>query len=350
MTIIKKNTEQNGRVSPPSNSAPQEHILSGLTQRPRRVSGANGNAGPGRRQLLNRVPQRPPGSPVLCLDRDPSNATSLYRYRSTADLTALQGRGLDLTGMENLHLSCSASLASPGDVETLYRLSNGSFLVLAIREESYASVGDLPATWMLPNDWANVGKSSEEVALDQNARIDQLKRQDTVTLIHKADFKAGLVAPRTVTLEQPVILDERTLVENGHGLFDQITVTDHCRPRPQQVDRYLEIVRSIPKGMTLHIHCQGGRGRSTTGCVEWDMLHNAGNVSAHEIIRRQEVFGLDYDISGEPGAKPHKDDFRQDRLEFLLEFYEYAKAYPIGHPHPPTWTEWRGEESNLIRA
>ncbi|MGF6812935.1 hypothetical protein OKW30_008152 [Paraburkholderia sp. Clong3] len=70
-----------------------------------------------------------------------------------------------------------------------------------------------------------------------------------------------------------------------------------------------------------------------------DMLCNAATVSFDDIINRQLAFNpgraLDFhkDVAHEG-----RSDFRNDRLELISLFYEYAKSNPKGQPL--LWSEW----------
>ncbi|OQP79880.1 hypothetical protein IA54_021845 [Xanthomonas phaseoli pv. syngonii LMG 9055] len=89
----------------------------------------------------------------------------------------------------------------------------------------------------------------------------------------------------------------------------------------------------------LHVHCGVGQGRTGIFIAMHDILHNAAMVSLDDIINRQLAFNpgraLDFhkDVAHEG-----RSNFRNDRLEFIALFYQYAKSNLKGQPL--LWSEW----------
>lgn len=212
-------------------------------------------------------------------------------------------------------------------------------IVLDVREESHAIVDGYPCTWRAPNNWANVGKSPDEVLADENTRIAQLKQQQSVQILHRKDVKNGVENPRSVTLTQPQIFSEEELVKQAGAEYMRLTVTDHLGPRKEDVDAFINMERHMPPHAKPHVHCGVGQGRTGIFIAMHDMLRNAVTVSFDDIVKRQLEFNpgraLDFekDVTHEG-----RSNFRNDRLEFLTLFYEYAKMNPKGHPQ--LWSEW----------
>lgn len=148
------------------------------------------------------------------------------------------------------------------------------------------------------------------------------------------DVKRGADSPHSVALGTPKIVSEREIVGQTAAQYCRLTVTDHLGPNDEAVGKFVEIVRDLPKGAALHVHCKGGRGRTTTFMVLYDMLRNAHRLSADAIIDRQNALGQ-YAIRKIEGKH---EVFRRERMSLLDTFYEYARSNPGGRPH--SWTDW----------
>ncbi len=288
-----------------------------------------------------RIPAEIGGS-FLTYDRPPPNDESeIAFFRSTNDLTSLDD-SINTTGLHALRMSAGASLSSTAQVERIVSNMGPNVPVVAIlntRQESHAKVGNYAVTLRGQRDLLNRHMSHDEVKQAEAQLIADLKRKEKIELFDSNHLKKGATQPRSVTLDRPQIMSERELVESvERARYHRLGTTDHCRPGRQDVDSFLELVRTLPEGAGIHIHCKGGRGRTTTYAIMYDMLANARDVSASDIIERQSVLGHHYQMLN-PNSARFKVALQQDRMEFLLSFYEYAKQNPGGKPL--LWSEWR---------
>src|SRR5690606_15223108 len=118
--------------------------------------------------------------------------TESWRFRAMNDLSALTDGAIKTTGLAELRLSGSASLHSPAQMEEIKKAAGGRHVVvLDLREESHAIAGDHPVTWIAPEDWGNVGKTTSQVLADEKARIEALRQQEVVSFANYPDLKHG---------------------------------------------------------------------------------------------------------------------------------------------------------------
>ncbi|WP_446644068.1 type III secretion system effector XopH (plasmid) [Xanthomonas citri pv. bilvae] len=287
------------------------------------------------------LPQRPTEIPVLQYDRSPRSSSDNFRSSDDFDLP----ESCNPTGWKDLHISGSGSIASISQIIRLNPSRDSPVIVLDVREESHAIVGGYPATWRAPNNWANVGKLREEVLADEQERIRAIKSQETVQILHRKDVKNGIPNPRSVKLNKPSILSEEELVKSAGAEYLRLTVTDHLGPRAEDIDTFVKMERNMAPNERLHVHCGVGQGRTGIFIAMHDILRNAHLISFEDIIKRQLAFNpgraLDFnkDVSHEG-----RSDFRNDRLELITLFYEYAKSNPNGQP--ALWSEWLRENLN----
>ncbi|UTV59786.1 phosphatase domain-containing putative toxin [Burkholderia arboris] len=281
--------------------------------------------------------------PVLTYDRtpppddQPGSAEHFRYFRTTSDLSALSAH-FNREGLDDLRLSGSETISTTGQVERIARSANiqnrDQLHIVDVRQESHVVAGRYALTLRGLKDWANVGLSHEEALQREADWIGDLRRSEHLTIHSAEDMKSGVRPMRSVTLHRPEIVSEQALVERTGANYARLTVTDHLRPGNDAVDRFVDIVRQMPSGAALHVHCKGGRGRTTTFMAIYDMLRNARRVSADGIIDRQGELGH-YQLRKIDGQNAV---FRQDRLSFLYAFHEYARQNPDGQPQ--TWSAW----------
>ena len=279
-------------------------------------------------------------SAVLIWDVDQKLAKSLPRnFRTTDDpIKANKGQIPSDTGLANLHASGSGEFTADG-LKLLLARTRGPVTVFDLRQETHIFVNGLPVSWFATNDWANVGRSQSAIEADENARVESLKPGSKIVVRPGAAVKkpgATPSTPQNVSVEHAST--ERELVEPNQAASVRVTVTDHCRPLDEEVDRFVLAVRALPENGWAHFHCEAGRGRTTTFMVLYDMLRNAARVPMEDIVRRQQLLGYDYDVLRPPAPGDWRALYTDDRIAFVRAFYNYAHANPNGLPQ--LWSEW----------
>jgi Inositol hexakisphosphate len=279
-------------------------------------------------------------SPVLIWDIDLKLANALPRnFRTTDDpLKANKGQTPSDTGLADLHASGSGEFTADG-LKLFLARTHGPVTVFDLRQETHIFVNGLPVSWYATRDWANVGRSQDAIEANESARVESLKPGSKIVVRPGAAVKKPGVTPSTpqnVTVEHAST--EREFVKPSHAAYVRVTVTDHCRPLDNEVDRFILAVRALPENGWAHFHCEAGLGRTTTFMVLYDTLRNATRVSLEDIARRQQLLGYDYDVlrPDEPGN--WKAPYTDDRIAFVRAFYEYAHGNPNGRPQ--LWSEW----------
>jgi len=294
-------------------------------------------------------PVRPAGadSPVLIWDVDRKLAAALPRnFRTTDDpLRANNGQKIPTkTGLTSLCASGSAEFTADG-LKLLLEHTHGPVTVFDLRQETHIFVNGLPISWFATNDWANVGRTHNEIEADEAARVKSLKPGSEIAVHPGAVIKKPGAVPsarENVTVEHAST--ERDLVDANRAAYVRLTVTDHVRPLDEEVDRFILAVRTLPENGWAHFHCEAGRGRTTTFMVLYDMLRNATQVSLDDIVRRQQLIGYDYDVLRPADMGSWKAPHTDDRTAFVRAFYDYAHANPSGRPQ--LWSEWLKSRPN----
>jgi hypothetical protein len=293
--------------------------------------------------VVQKIPPTRPAdanSPVLIWDVDLKLADRLPRsFRSTDDpLKVSKGQLPADTGLSDLRASGSGEFTAD-NLKLVLARTRGPVTIFDLRQETHIFINGLPVSWFATNDWVNVGRSQAEIEADERARVKSLKPVSEISVTPGASVKKPGVTPsaaQNVTVEHAST--ERALVEANHAAYVRVTVTDHCGPLDNEVDRFILAVRALPENAWAHFHCEAGRGRTTIFMVLYDMLRNASRVSMEDIVRRQKLLGYGYDVLWPAGRGNWKAPYTADRIAFVRAFYDYARANPNGRPL--LWSEW----------
>lgn len=291
--------------------------------------------------LIQKHPPMPPAnanSPVLIWDVDLKLKENLPRnFRTTDDsIKAANGESFANAGLAELHASGSGEFTDDGLKLLLARL-RGPVTVFDLRQETHLFVDGLPISWFATNDWANVGRSHDEIVSDEAVRAQSLKPGSEITVTGGDIKKSGTASSTPAHVIVRNAMTEGELVEKNKAAYVRLTVTDHARPLDEEVDRFILAVRSLPENGWAHFHCEAGRGRTTTFMVLYDMLRNATRLSIDDIVNRQKLLGYDYDVLKSASAD-WRAPYTEDRAAFIHAFYNYARANPNGRPQ--LWSEW----------
>src|SRR6266568_5661663 len=215
-------------------------------------------------------------SPVAIWDVDLKLANALPRnFRTTDDpLKASKGETPATTGLNDLRASGSGEF-TPEGLKLVLARTRGPVTVFDLRQETHIFVNELPVSWYASHDWANVGRSHEEIVSEEAARVQSFKPGSEIDVRPGHPVKHGngnSVTPQRVNVERAGT--ERDVVEGAGTHYVRVAVTDHARPLDQEVDRFVLAVRELPENAWTHFHCEAGLGRTTTFMVLYDMLRN----------------------------------------------------------------------------
>lgn len=278
-------------------------------------------------------------SAALVLDDDGPEAR---HFRSTSALPPLDG--LDATGLAELRCSGSAqpSLAAFRDLRRrLAHVPDGGLYVVDLRQESHGFVNDAAVSWYAQSNWGAAGLSDDDALALEALRLRLLSLAPLVRIGDVATVKRG-APPSFTELERPRVASEAQALGLAPGRYLRLPVTDHARPADATVDRFVAFVRALPAGAHVHLHCRGGKGRTSTFLALLDLLEHATRLPLEIILERQTRLG-DYDLRKPADPASAKAPCRAERLAFVERFYDYAKQNPGGAPRSWTsWTSWPG--------
>lgn len=241
-------------------------------------------------------------------------------------------------GLEKLRASASGQFLPINLVLMLNKLpQDKKIIILDLREESHGYLNSMPLAWRLQSTtWTNMGKTLSEIEQDEAEKLSKLVKEKRVLLRFKDLQGSRPVAPLTLDVNR--VATEKEFLENLNlnlG-YIRIPITENHPPSPATVDRLVELIRTLPDDVWLHIHCHGGRGRTTSFLIMYDSIINGKKVSLDDILLRQKLLG------GSDILKPlDLEDYRhvslEERVRFVKKFYEYANTQDMAKTKYSDW-------------
>ena len=247
-------------------------------------------------------------------------------------------------GINNLFLSGSEEPSEKGwsdiaDYISLRSNADNFVVVLDLRQESHGYLNGKAITLVNAYNWLNLGKTNAQSALDQDIWLTALRKRKQVNgILTPTQYRAKEYA-QGKSIAVLTVKNEEYYVSKWGFKYERLYITDHRAPLDAEVDAFLAIVKRYPKNTWFHIHCRGGKGRTTTLFTLFDMLKNADVVSFEDIIARQATIPPYYNLlsfnRGDADLTPHY----EERANFLAHFYEFARQSLQGYEG--TWSEWK---------
>lgn len=87
-----------------------------------------------------------------------------------------------------------------------------------------------------------------------------------------------------VTMEN-IMSEEHLITSLGHN-YVRFNVDDHDVPDEKELNKIINFIKTHNHSTWLHVHCHGGKGRTTLFLAIYDVLMNR-NLTYEEIIDRQ---------------------------------------------------------------
>jgi protein tyrosine phosphatase len=239
----------------------------------------------------------------------------------------------------NLPLNASAS-AQPNlsDLKTIIKktnLNSKQVYIIDLRQEPHGFLNEYAVSWY---GFRNQLPNSVEKKL-----IKELANKKIVKVYKNLNkLNDGHVNPKEhKTIKVKQVLTEKDLVEKLlNSNYKRILVTDHFAPQESQVDLFVKFIKTLPQNSWLHFHCRGGKGRSTTFMVMYDIIKHAKDLSLKDILNRQhKIGGSNLSKNNHSLSRSKwKEAPSAERYHFIKIFYMYV-IDPNGY-NSCTWSEW----------
>jgi len=249
-------------------------------------------------------------------------------FRMTTDEWELTGQSPSKLGFEKLKASGSGQFSKSSLETLLLQIPAFSVVIVDLREESHGFLNGNALSWYGNMNLGNLGKLVEEIAFDEQLRLQQALNQ-CIVYYTRNDY------PFPFMLEVQHVCDEAALANRLGVGYLRIPCTDHRRPTDSVVDDFIYILRTRHPDAWLHFHCSAGKGRTTTFMTMLDIFINAKEVGFEDILLRQKLIG-GKDMWNLPGTDSWKYESMIDRIDFLKNFYRFCQSAPKNQ----LWTEW----------
>ena len=279
--------------------------------------------------------------PVLVLDAA-NHAKIPKQFRTTAQFNSIPST-VSTKGLANLN-AIGSSQFSQQELETVLQTVKQKPTIVDLRQESHGLASGNAISWYAKNDWANLGKTPEQVESDQQARLNAIKSKNIIiTEKVMAKGEDGNLELQAKSIPVKQVESEQELAKEHHLNYLRIYVTDGMSPDNEQVDRFVQFERNLPANTWLYLHCRAGKGRTTSFMAMHDMMHNAKQVTFNDILKRQQMLG-GINLEKFPSPNSYKYKLAKERVAFLKDFYQYCVANKDNFK--TTWSQWKASITN----
>lgn len=283
-----------------------------------------------------------PENPCIVQDSVSQNAP-LSQMRDIASIADVYS-GTTM-GISEMHLSGSEEPSEKGwqfiagYIAMRKPKAEAPVIVLDLRQESHGYLNGKAITLVSTYNWLNLGKSNDDSAMAQQNWLVNLRSRKlipgilTVTQYRNKEYYNGK------SMAVGTVKDEEYYVTKWGFEYQRLFITDHRAPLDSEVDAFLNLVKNKPGNTWYHVHCRGGKGRTSTILAMFDMLRNADKVSFEEIIARQASISPYYNLLDIYRGDPELTPYYMARIAFLRQFYEYSYYVLLGYSG--TWSQWK---------
>ena len=273
---------------------------------------------------------------------DGPNAAELPRsFRLMTDAFAVEtGTALSRDGLETLRASASGEPSYTALPMLYARLREAAgagapIYLVDLRQESHGYVNHAyPVSWHKERNWANRGRTAEQVERDERGRLAALIGS-RVTFEPMGRYDTEHFEP--ATLDVNAVTTEREAAERIGFQYFRIAATDQAAPSDAAIDSFVALAASLPETAWLHFHCHAGHGRTTTFLIFYDLMKNPG-LPLETIAARQYALGGS-DIL-HPSGEGWRGDEQEKRAGVVRAFYQYVKEEGKAGFRTP-WSRWK---------
>lgn len=241
-----------------------------------------------------------------------SEGFHVQRYRSTHEIKIAKEEDVDLTGLEDLHISGSNRPVF-ADLQEKFKHVKGKVYIVDLTggEQTYYK-GKYPLEFL--------GRTQK----DQRHFINKLRR-----------FLVNGFSP----LNQQDFVSEGDLAKQYGFEYIQLFNERGLTPRGKMIDDLIKIIQSVGPDDWIHFHCSAGRGRTTVAMVLVDILKNGKKMPLDPIVRRAYLMGGENLFNTDVWANgTYTIEKLTSRKQRIIDLYRYTND-PEGYGKR-TWQDW----------
>lgn len=258
------------------------------------------------------------------------------RFRLSTDTLPAK---INAKGLAELRIAGGAQFSKAAFNKILHRLNTKHIIVFDIRQEAHGFVNGNAVSWYGVRNADNATKTHAEIEANQASLLRELAAEDEVEInkiVQKsAEGEVKVIKP-TEYLVHDTTSEEDYVTSLGHQ-YKRFYVQDYHAPTAKEVDRFVQAVNKLSTSKWIYMHCRAGIGRTTVFMTMFDMIRNAKQLSFEDIMDRQAALG-GKDLRVLPSKTHYKYQWAADRLNFLKQFYQYARDNK--DHYQTSWTAW----------
>jgi hypothetical protein len=302
--------------------------------------------------LLERLQQLQGGEIKIFNPRLLENQTP-WKQLSSQDKTGISYTRIpSREGLDNLNASGSSQFGASGFAAIIDRIRaighTDGIVVIDHREEPHAFINEgIPVSLYARSDAFNIGRNWAQLEDVETLFIKTIDTHQEVWLneiIQKIENRVAMTRQHPEQVN--IVYNEKYLVKDIHYCgYARIGITDHHRAMDDDLDDIKKHFDALPAQSWKHFHCRGGKGRTTSGMILFDILANYHNpqLTFEDIVLRHWLIGGSnlLQMPSEDPDKRWKAQAAYDRIKVLYKFYTDVRAH-----HPRTrWFYAQHEET-----
>jgi predicted protein tyrosine phosphatase len=227
----------------------------------------------------------------------------------------------------HMKISGGGQFSHAGFSAILKSLSAKQITVIDLRQEAHGFLNGDAVSWYGERNAENADKTMTEIEAEQAHLLAKLADQKQVKIARvmqkSAEGRVEILKPISLSVHD-VSSEAAWLNEQGQRYF-RLYVQDFHAPTAAEADRFVELFKKLSKDQWIYFHCRAGIGRTTTFMMMYDMMLHAKKETFNEIMDRQVKAG-GKDLRKLPAKSHYKYPWHKNRLQFLNEFYQYART------------------------
>lgn len=230
---------------------------------------------------------------------------------------------LNWRGFQELNAAASGQFSSKSLLQVLDIVQSKKIYIVDLRQESHGFIDGNAVSLYRDQNTINQGYSDAEIVDREKNFLEAIAAKPFVFLQDEKEGLGKKTSSKKYTVKD--VFSEDALARKHQIHYQRFYVQDHHAPNIKTTKAFVRFVKDLPKDTMLYFHCRGGRGRSTTFLMMYDILKNGKTVSLDAIFNRHVAIGSK-DLRVLPEKNSPKYPFAVERLEFIRHFYDtYAK-------------------------
>ncbi len=239
-------------------------------------------------------------------------------------------------GLDKLRVSGSGQFSEESFKAILAKVDAKKLVIVDLRGEYHGLLNGKDVSWK--------GTGQSPYAYSAGLKADQLDALEEGFLLGLLSQQVAELKTDDGVFNVPVksVTTEHDFVKRLGFEYYRIPIVHSKRPSDLEVDSFLAFFKITSFRSWIHVHCAGGKVRTTMIMSMLDIMSNS-HLPLETILKRQEAIGGVnlYDPAAYSRGNPVKLEDGKERLAFLNQFHQYCLENPY---FLETWSEWSSKK------